>query len=250
MLVLVAEAVHNGCRKKKACEALGLSLRTVQRWERGGATERRGSRAKPANALSETEKEEIMSIMNQPVYRDKTPHQIVPQLADEGRYLASESTMTVCSGNSTTGAPPAVGAGASVREVAAGRATTERSVELGHYQGPVRGMFFYLYLMVDQSQDCRVFCMRKKVCRRPGDEHLEQVTPGRGGPACRQRLTDERLDYARHLTRSGSCPLHSRDRGSVTTTRILKRCFEPLNGSDRNDPERGLRGSGCSADMG
>ena len=80
--------------EKKACEALGLSLRTVQRWERGGATDqRRGSRAKPANALSETEKEEIMSIMNQPVYRDKTPHQIVPQLADEGRYLASESTM-------------------------------------------------------------------------------------------------------------------------------------------------------------
>ena len=37
VLVLVAEAVHNGCRKKKACEALGLSLRTVQRWERGGA---------------------------------------------------------------------------------------------------------------------------------------------------------------------------------------------------------------------
>ena len=127
-----------------------------------------------------------MSIMNQPVYRDKTPHQIVPQLADEGRYLASTvDDVPSAQGISTTGAPPAVGAGASVREVAAGRATTERSVELGHYllKGPVRGMFFYLYLMVDLFSRKTGSSVHEEECAEFAADlvieacHLEHVTP-------------------------------------------------------------------------
>jgi transposase len=52
-LELIAQACQSGCRKHLACEALGLSLRTVQRWENQGVEDQRqGSRAKPANALT------------------------------------------------------------------------------------------------------------------------------------------------------------------------------------------------------
>lgn len=90
----MAQAVHAGCRKAKACEALELSLRTVQRWE-GGAIEdrRRGSRAAPTNRLSEDERAGVLAVLNAPAYRDKSPNQIVPLLADRGAYVASEATM-------------------------------------------------------------------------------------------------------------------------------------------------------------
>ena len=85
MLELVAEAVQGGSRKSCACEALGLSLRTVQRWERGGVKDRRkGSRAVAANRLSEAERARVIDVLNTPAYRDKGPNQIVPLLADDG----------------------------------------------------------------------------------------------------------------------------------------------------------------------
>ena len=52
--------MRGGCRKRAACEALGLSLRTVQRWQRDGVHDRRGgTRAQPANRLSEAERAQV-----------------------------------------------------------------------------------------------------------------------------------------------------------------------------------------------
>ena len=93
-MTLVDEAVQQGCRKVRACEALGLTVRTVQRWQRAGAVDRRkGSRAKPANRLSETERARVLAVLNAPEYAAKSPNQVVPMLADCGEYIASESTM-------------------------------------------------------------------------------------------------------------------------------------------------------------
>ncbi|PHU99581.1 hypothetical protein CSQ88_21780 [Iodobacter sp. BJB302] len=47
----------------------------------------------PANKLSETERQAILSICNSPRFNSAPPSQIVPILSDEGHYLASESTM-------------------------------------------------------------------------------------------------------------------------------------------------------------
>ena len=103
-----------------------------------------------------------MSIMNQPVYRDKTPHQIVPQLADEGRYLASESTMYRLLRESQQLAHRQRSAPAHRYEKLPRVARQPNEVwswDITYLKGPVRGMFFYLYLMVDlfSRQDCRVF---------------------------------------------------------------------------------------------
>jgi len=46
----------------------------------------------PANRLSENERQAILTLVNQPAFADRPPSQIVPALADQGVYLASEST--------------------------------------------------------------------------------------------------------------------------------------------------------------
>jgi len=45
-----------------------------------------------ANALSAEERAGILAVCNEPAYQSLPPSQIVPRLADEGRYLASESS--------------------------------------------------------------------------------------------------------------------------------------------------------------
>ena len=94
ILDLINEAVRCGARVKPAAETIGLSGRTVIRWrsQGGGVDQRNGPRSKPANKLSQTEREQILDIANSPEFRELSPKQIVPKLADQGLYLASESS--------------------------------------------------------------------------------------------------------------------------------------------------------------
>ena len=91
---LIAEAVSSGARRRKACELLGISLRTLERWEKpSGTVDKRQLANKPvANALSQEERQRVMDIANCSEYKDLPPSQIVPRLADNGLYIASEST--------------------------------------------------------------------------------------------------------------------------------------------------------------
>ena len=98
MIELIEEAVKNECRRTSACEELGISMRTYQRWMRDGggskADGRKGSRRiAPANKLSDDERQQILAVVNSPEFASCPPSQIVPTLVDRGEYLASESTM-------------------------------------------------------------------------------------------------------------------------------------------------------------
>lgn len=89
------EAHANGARKHKACELLNLSLRTLQRWEKpAGMQDKRCQAVRPsqANQLTEEERAMILTIVNNKEYQDLPPCKIVPQLANVGIYVASEST--------------------------------------------------------------------------------------------------------------------------------------------------------------
>ena len=92
---LFATAQTNGARLWRACQVVGLSRRTVQRWrsQKVCRDRRKGPKTKPKNALSEPERTRILKKVNTPELRGLTPHQIVPRLADRGVYLASESTI-------------------------------------------------------------------------------------------------------------------------------------------------------------
>ena len=95
ILGLVDEAVEAGACQRSACEVLEVDRRTVQRWKSQdiGDDRRAGPRTPPANKLSPAERAVILSILVCPEFRDLSVTQVVPRLADEGKYVASESTM-------------------------------------------------------------------------------------------------------------------------------------------------------------
>ena len=93
LMTMVQEAVAAGARVSEACRCVGLSERTLQRWGKG-ADDRRPTAARPTpkNKLSAEEEQQVLAICHEPRFASLPPAQIVPLLADEKRYIASEST--------------------------------------------------------------------------------------------------------------------------------------------------------------
>lgn len=92
----IAEATATGARQASACAVLGLSPRTLQRWQIGetlGEDQRPQRQYTPPHALSEAERTRILTVVNSVEFADCPPSQIVPRLADQGMYLGSESTI-------------------------------------------------------------------------------------------------------------------------------------------------------------
>jgi putative transposase len=91
---LVAEAVSAGARRDKACTTVGLCARTLSRsGAQGGSKDRRTlGGTSPAHKLTQAERAQIVSHATSAEHRDRSPRQIVPLLADQGVYVASESS--------------------------------------------------------------------------------------------------------------------------------------------------------------
>lgn len=65
--MLIEEARVNGARYGKACEVVGISLRTLQRWKQGWLKDRRkGSSKAVTRKVPQETREEIISICNEP----------------------------------------------------------------------------------------------------------------------------------------------------------------------------------------
>jgi len=93
----IEQAHAAGARLKPACELAGIDRRTLQRWKAGeglvgGDGRPEAIHATPAHALSDAERAQILTVANEPRFADVPPARIVPMLADEGVYLASESS--------------------------------------------------------------------------------------------------------------------------------------------------------------
>lgn len=89
----VADAVHSGARRKAACEMIGITCRTLQNWEKNGLKDnRKGAEKNIPQKLTEKERTKILAICNSMRFKDMNPHEIVATLAQEGVYIASEST--------------------------------------------------------------------------------------------------------------------------------------------------------------
>lgn len=92
----IHEAIASGCRLENACKEVDLCVRTYRRWYRGGEIQLdarpNAVRVAPSHQLSETEREAIIAVCNEPEYASLPPSQIVPALLDKGIYLASESS--------------------------------------------------------------------------------------------------------------------------------------------------------------
>lgn len=91
---MVAAAVTQGAGQAKACSVVGLTARTFQRWRKDpdGVDGRTTRVQEPVSKLTELERRRMIAIANSPEFGQLSPSQIVPRLADQGIYVASESS--------------------------------------------------------------------------------------------------------------------------------------------------------------
>ena len=78
---------------KAACDLLGASRATRYRRRRSPVAGPPAVRPTPPNALSEAERQHILSVLRSPTYCDLAPAQVWARLLDDGIYLCSVSTM-------------------------------------------------------------------------------------------------------------------------------------------------------------
>ena len=228
---LVHDAVEAGARQDRACEVLQLCPRTLRRWRAGlhghdpdvVHVDRRPQalRPPPANKLSEAERAEIISICNQEEFSSLPPSQIVPILADEGRYIASEATFYRV-------------LRAHGQQHHRGRARRRQhrpaptsweakapcqvwTWDITWLPGPIKGSFFYLYLILDifsrkivswevhetEKAELAAHVVQRAVwaeggLRRPKVLHADNGSPMKGAT---MRTTLERLGIAASYSR-------------------------------------------------
>jgi len=95
ILELVDEALRSKVSMCKITPIIGFSSRTIKRWRDNPNSEDKRtthSNHNPSNKLTKEEREALMSTANSQEFKNLSPHQIVPKLADRGVYMASEST--------------------------------------------------------------------------------------------------------------------------------------------------------------
>ena len=158
IVALVDDAMAAGARQAAACAELGLDARTLQRWKdpEGAVREDRrplAERPVPANRLTEAERDRIVDTCNSPQVASLPPSQIVPKLADEGVYIASESTfyrvLRERGQNHRRGRARRPGRSRPPASFQAKGPCEVWSWDITWLPGPVLGMFCYLYLIVD-----------------------------------------------------------------------------------------------------
>lgn len=201
-LALIDEAVAAGARLAMACDVLGLSERTVERWrgeEHGGRDGRAGPHRKPDHELTNSEKLKILEIANSPEFRDKSPKQIVPTLADRGQYVASESSFyrvlrehNQLAHRGRARRP----SGRRPQELVASAPNTVWCWDIAYLRAAVRGRFYFLYLAVDvfsrkivassvheeESQDFAVDMIEEAFRRERVPENALVLHADNGGP--------------------------------------------------------------------
>lgn len=157
MIALIDEACTAGARLVKACEVLELSPRTVQRWREDGTVKVDGRKAaaqnrEPANKLAEEERDEILATANSPEFAHLPPSQIVPLLADQGLYLASESSFyrVLHKAKQLAHRDKAKAPRNNRPEPATANAPNQVwSWDITYLKTNVKGLYFYLYLIMD-----------------------------------------------------------------------------------------------------
>lgn len=154
----IEAACQAGARLAPACVLAGIDARTYQRWQ--ADADRRGDRRplaqrpKPAHALSEAEREAILAVANEPRFAELPPARIVPALADEGCYIASESSFyrVLRAHHQVRYRGRAHAPTAAPKPPTTHQATRPRQVwcwDMTYLPTAVLGQWFFLYLILD-----------------------------------------------------------------------------------------------------
>ncbi|RQS55802.1 IS3 family transposase [Burkholderia sp. Bp8963] len=154
----IESANRAGARLHLACEVAGIDARTLQRWKAHqglvkGDARPGASRPLPAHALSPEERAQVLHVANEPRFADMPPARIVPMLADEGVYIASESTFArVLREHGQMTRRGRAKAPSGTRPPTTHIATAPRQVwcwDMTFLPATVTGRWFHLYLILD-----------------------------------------------------------------------------------------------------
>ncbi len=155
MIEWIEQARASGARQSQACDVIGISAKTFQRWVKPDNRQdgRLDAKHAPKNKLTEPERQCIIKVANEPDYADLPPSKLVPKLADEGRYLASESTFyRVLKAENQLQHRQKSKPVRQVKKPRALTATTANQIyswDITYLPTQVLGLFFYLYLVMD-----------------------------------------------------------------------------------------------------
>jgi len=154
-ICLINEAQSAGARQSKACKIVGISPKTLQRWKNNKhlGDGRLDAQHNPRNKLSEIERQRVISACNKPEYADLSASKIVPSLADRGTYIASESTIyRILKEEKQMKHRLKSKPYRKINKPEPFIATGPNQIyswDITYFPTNVRGLFFYLYLVMD-----------------------------------------------------------------------------------------------------
>lgn len=154
ILEIIQEACVAGATQQASCRVLEITPKTLQRWKKENKTEdgRTNRKMIPHNKLSIEEQKEVLQIVNQSKYAHLSPAAIVPLLADEGEYIASESTIYRLLKKAGQLSHRASSKPRTIHRPKAITATQSNQVyswDITYLASTIKGAFFYLYLFMD-----------------------------------------------------------------------------------------------------
>lgn len=158
-IALIEAAVESGAKLFNACKELGITERTYYRWMKqlktiGTIEDLRptAKRPDPANKLTTEERNEIIDTVNKPKFASMPPCEIVPALADQGKYIASESTFYRVLKEQKMQNHRGRSEEPKKRPISTHVAVAPNQIwmwDITYLNGPIKGKFYYLYLISD-----------------------------------------------------------------------------------------------------
>jgi len=149
-----ADLVDAGVDVRRACKLVGRP-RSTHYWRRRPnplVPAQRAPRPTPANALSLPERDRVLALLRDPSFADKSPAQVWAHLLDRGVYLCSQSTMyrlLRAAGESRERRRQATHPSRVKPELVAHAPSEIYSWDITKLRGPLRGVWYDLYVMLD-----------------------------------------------------------------------------------------------------
>ena len=153
ILGIMQKAKTDEIRQGTICSGIGIGIRTLQNWRKEGLLDKRKGALKAVhNKFSETEERKIQEKACSYKYKDKTPGEIVAELAEAGEYIGSTSSIyrvfkrsnLVILNRRQRRRSKAV-----LAEIKAKKSDEQWSWDISYLKTTVRGKYYYLYLFTD-----------------------------------------------------------------------------------------------------
>jgi len=156
IVLLCDDAIAAGARQHKACDIIGITAKTIQRWKKPIELQDDGRQTRefiPTNKITPAVRQEILTVVNTAEFCNMSPNQIVPVLAERGVYIASERTFYRVLNDESQCQHRQKSKPGTQRHKPKAHCTTGPgqclSWDITYLKTPVLGQFFYLYLFMD-----------------------------------------------------------------------------------------------------